>query len=183
MIADHLGQLVDITFRTPELYSPGLLILGALAYACQIYGDFAGYSNMAIGIAKIIGYDLPLNFNRPYCAKTPREFWQRWHISLSTWLRDYLYVPLGGNQKGLLKTYRNLFITMLLGGLWHGANSDLCNLGCLARHCPGGAPLEPQRYAHGLKVCAGKVVLHRSHGSHWLGELSQLFAHYHDALF
>jgi D-alanyl-lipoteichoic acid acyltransferase DltB (MBOAT superfamily) len=91
------------------------------AYAFQIYGDFSGYSDIAIGSAKMLGFELPMNFNSPYKAQNLREFWQRWHISLSTWLRDYLYIPLGGSRRGRGRTYVNLMITMVLGGLWHGA--------------------------------------------------------------
>ncbi|HTU59589.1 MAG TPA: MBOAT family O-acyltransferase, partial [Polyangiales bacterium] len=91
------------------------------AFALRIYCDFCGYSNMARGLARCLGFDLMVNFNLPYFARTPSEFWQRWHISLSSWLRDYLYIPLGGNRKGRARMYVNLMITMLLGGLWHGA--------------------------------------------------------------
>jgi len=92
-----------------------------LGYSIQIFADFAGYSLIAVGIAKLFGYQLPANFNYPYIADSFSNFWQRWHISLSSWLRDYLYIPLGGNRKGILNTYRNLFLVMLLGGIWHGA--------------------------------------------------------------
>lgn len=97
------------------------LFLGVYGYAMQIYCDFSAYSDIAIGVAALLGYRFEKNFDRPYCAKSLQEFWRRWHISLSSWLRDYLYISLGGNRKGTLKTYRNLFLTMLLGGLWHGA--------------------------------------------------------------
>jgi D-alanyl-lipoteichoic acid acyltransferase DltB (MBOAT superfamily) len=98
------------------------MLVGVYAFAFQIYGDFSGYSSIARGISKWLGFELIINFNTPYLAVSPSDFWRRWHISLSTWLRDYLYVPLGGNRFGPLMTYRNLLITMLLGGLWHGAN-------------------------------------------------------------
>ena len=99
-----------------------LALIGAtLAFAAQIYFDFAGYSLMAIGVARWFGFFIPQNFNYPYIASSIQDFWRRWHISLSSWLRDYLYIPLGGNRLGSLLTYRNLMITMLLGGLWHGA--------------------------------------------------------------
>ena len=97
-------------------------IVATYAFAFQIYCDFSGYSDIAIGAAKVLGYDLMENFNLPYFSKSVTEFWRRWHISLSGWLRDYLYISLGGNRKGILFTYRNLLITMLLGGLWHGAS-------------------------------------------------------------
>jgi D-alanyl-lipoteichoic acid acyltransferase DltB (MBOAT superfamily) len=97
------------------------VLLASYAFAIQIFCDFAGYSSIARGVGRVMGFDIMLNFNVPYLSTCPREFWQRWHISLSTWLRDYLYIPLGGNRKGRLITYRNLAITMILGGLWHGA--------------------------------------------------------------
>ena len=120
-VADNLGHIVDEVFapgRTPA--GPEVLI-GVYAFAFQIYGDFSGYSDIAIGISKLMGIDLNINFRFPYFVRSPQEFWRHWHISLSTWLRDYLYVPLGGNRKGNTRTYANLMITMLLGGLWHGA--------------------------------------------------------------
>lgn len=122
VIADTLARVADPIFERPNRYATVSLWCGLLAYSVQIYCDFSGYSDMAIGIAKTIGYDLPENFNMPYLARNPAEFWQRWHITLSQWLRDYLYIPLGGSRKGDLRTYANLFGTMLLGGLWHGAS-------------------------------------------------------------
>ena len=121
-IADSLAQMVDVRFASPEAHSSLSLIIGILFYTFQIYCDFAGYSNIAIGFARILGFDFGRNFNRPYFSASFAEFWHRWHISLSTWLRDYLYIPLGGNRYGVSKTYRNLMLTMLLGGLWHGPN-------------------------------------------------------------
>ena len=100
--------------------APGVL-LGTVAFGFQIYCDFSGYSDIARGSARVLGFDILFNFELPYAATNPREFWRRWHISLSTWLRDYLYIPLGGNRRGPARTYLNLLITMLLGGLWHGA--------------------------------------------------------------
>ena len=97
-------------------------LLGTYAFAWQIYGDFSGYSDIARGSAQLIGFHFMVNFRQPYLATSLQDFWRRWHISLSTWLRDYLYIPLGGNRDGEAKTYRNLMLTMLLGGLWHGAN-------------------------------------------------------------
>jgi D-alanyl-lipoteichoic acid acyltransferase DltB (MBOAT superfamily) len=105
----------------PERYGAAGHVVGAILFAFQIYGDFAGYSAIAIGLARIMGFDLGVNFRRPYFSATFSEFWQRWHISLSSWLRDYLYIPLGGSRGGAVLTARNLFITMFLGGLWHGA--------------------------------------------------------------
>ena len=95
---------------------------GVFAFSMQIYFDFSGYTDIAIGSALLLGFHFPLNFLRPYLAPSITDFWRRWHISLSTWLRDYVYIPLGGNRHGRLRTYRNLMLTMLLGGLWHGAN-------------------------------------------------------------
>ncbi|MFN8176334.1 MAG: MBOAT family O-acyltransferase [bacterium] len=122
VVADNLAIFVDAVHRAPATYATGDLWIAAYAFAFQIYCDFSGYSDMAIGAAKILGYDLLENFHRPYCARNVSEFWRRWHISLSTWLRDYLYISLGGNRGGPLRRYANLMITMLLGGLWHGAN-------------------------------------------------------------
>lgn len=115
-------NLVDRVWDNPELYSSLEVLIGMHAYAFQIYCDFSGYSDIAIGLALMLGYRLPENFRRPYLSKDIAEFWRRWHISLSSWLRDYLYIPLGGNRGGSWATYRNLAITMLLGGLWHGAS-------------------------------------------------------------
>lgn len=122
VIADRLSGLSDTIFSNPGNFSPLTVASGVLAYAIQIYCDFSGYSDMAIGISRIIGFDLPENFNMPYSSLSVTEFWRRWHITLSTWLRDYLYIPLGGNRRGRRRTYINLFATMLLGGLWHGAS-------------------------------------------------------------
>jgi D-alanyl-lipoteichoic acid acyltransferase DltB (MBOAT superfamily) len=121
-IADNLCRFVDPIFQDPVLYSGHHVLLALYAFAFQIYCDFAGYSNIARGLGRLMGFDIMANFNAPYLATNPREFWQRWHISLSTWLRDYLYIPLGGNRLGLWRTYGNIFLVMLLGGLWHGAN-------------------------------------------------------------
>lgn len=99
-----------------------MVLIGILAYALQIYYDFSGYSDMAVGLGLLFGFRFPQNFDSPYHAKSITEFWRRWHISLSTWLRDYLYIPMGGSRKGPWRTYINLFVTMLLGGLWHGAS-------------------------------------------------------------
>ena len=123
MIADLLGfYLVDSVFATPQEHSSAALLLGLYAYAFQIFLDFSAYSDIAIGLGRIFGLTLPVNFRSPYLAQSPTEFWHRWHITLSTWLRDYLYIPLGGNRVGPLRHAANLMIVMLLGGLWHGAN-------------------------------------------------------------
>lgn len=119
ILADLLANFaVDAVFANPQAFSALDLLLALYAYAFQIYNDFSGYSDIAIGSAALLGFHIPENFNRPYLSRNVREFWTRWHISLSSWLRDYLYIPLGGNRN---RTTRNLLITMLLGGLWHGA--------------------------------------------------------------
>ena len=121
LIADTLASLADMMFA---LDAPTMAEswLGILAYSGQLYFDFAGYSCMAIGLGLMMGFRFPENFNHPYISRSITEFWGRWHISLSSWLKDYLYIPLGGNRKGVRRTYINLFLTMVLGGLWHGAN-------------------------------------------------------------
>lgn len=121
LIADTVAPLADAAFAAPL---PSLIDawLGTLAYTIQLFFDFSGYSSMAIGLALMIGFVFPENFNDPYTSRSITEFWKRWHMSLSNWLREYLYVSLGGNRKGKARTYINLFLTMLLGGLWHGAN-------------------------------------------------------------
>ncbi|MCC6545617.1 MBOAT family protein [Candidatus Sumerlaeota bacterium] len=123
-IADAVAPFVNDSFaRVHEPGAGGLEMLGAVyLFAIQIYCDFSGYSDIARGVSRMMGVELMVNFRMPYLSASITEFWRRWHISLSTWLRDYLYIPLGGNRHGMLKTYRNLMITMLLGGLWHGAN-------------------------------------------------------------
>jgi alginate O-acetyltransferase complex protein AlgI len=122
VIADWLSVFVDDVFRTPNAFHAISLMLAVIAYSIQIYFDFSGYSDMTIGCAKCLGYDFARNFNLPYISRNITEFWRRWHISLSSWLKEYLYIPLGGNRKGNIRTYINNMITMLLGGLWHGAN-------------------------------------------------------------
>ncbi len=122
VIADTLALTVDRVFSAPDQFSCFPMWVGVTAFAFQIYADFSGYSDIAIGAARILGFDIPVNFSHPYLARSVREFWQRWHISLSTWLRDYLYIPLGGSRGGSWRTYRNLMTTMVLGGLWHGAS-------------------------------------------------------------
>lgn len=122
VISDYISlNFVDRIFDNPLLYSGFENLMGVWGYAMQIYCDFSGYSDMAIGIALLLGFKVPQNFDSPYKSATITEFWRRWHISLSSWLRDYLYISLGGNRKGKVRTYINLIITMLLGGLWHGA--------------------------------------------------------------
>lgn len=121
VIADNMAVLVNSVYRTVDPCGAEVL-LGTYAFALQIYCDFSGYTDIARGTARMLGFDICLNFRLPYLAANPNDFWQRWHISLSSWLRDYLYIPLGGNRRGRWVTLRNLMITMLLGGLWHGAS-------------------------------------------------------------
>ena len=121
-IADSIAPYVDQIFAFPSNFSSISVIIGIIFYAFQIYCDFSGYSNIACGLAQMLGFDFPWNFRTPYFSKNFSEFWTRWHISLSSWLRDYLYISLGGNRGGKLMTYRNNMLTMLIGGLWHGAN-------------------------------------------------------------
>ena len=120
--ADNIAPLVDDIFTNPIGAESFTIILGAIAFGIQIYGDFSGYSDIAIGAALVLGLKIPINFNKPYFATSPVDFWRKWHISLSSWLRDYLYIPLGGNKKGNLRTYVNLVTVMFLGGMWHGAS-------------------------------------------------------------
>lgn len=122
VISDQVAPNVDLIFANPGNYDGFTLLQGALGYGIQIYCDFSGYSDMAIGSARIMGFKFMENFQMPYSATSITEFWQRWHISLSSWFRDYLYIPLGGNRKGRVRTYVNLMTTMLLCGLWHGAS-------------------------------------------------------------
>lgn len=123
VVSDYISvNFVERIFDNPALYSGLENLFGVYGYALQIYCDFSGYSDMAIGLALLLGFHFPMNFNSPYKAESVTDFWHRWHISLSTWLRDYLYISLGGNRKGKIRTYVNLMLTMLLGGLWHGAS-------------------------------------------------------------
>ena len=122
VVADRLAVCVDAVWASPGVYSTASVWCAAISYMLQILCDFSGYSDMAIGIARMFGFYFPVNFDLPYISQNPTDFWRRWHISLSTWLRDYLYIPMGGNRKGEVHTYVNLMLTMLLGGLWHGAN-------------------------------------------------------------
>ena len=132
VIGDTLGiNLVNRVVDNPERYSSLEVLVAVYAYAIKIYADFSGYSDVAIGSAKLFGYELPQNFNAPYVSASLQEFWHRWHISLSSWLRDYLYISLGGNRGSTWKTYRNLMTTMVLGGLWHGASWNFVIWGAL----------------------------------------------------
>jgi alginate O-acetyltransferase complex protein AlgI len=122
ILADRLATIVDSIFLSPNALDWSFICLGVLSYTIQIFLDFSGYSDIAIGLALLFGFRLPTNFNMPYLSSSFSEFWNRWHITLSSWLRDYLYIPLGGNRIGKFYSYRNLFIVMLLGGIWHGAS-------------------------------------------------------------
>lgn len=122
VIADRLGVCVDAVFSHPGIYDAPTLICAMFTYSIQIYCDFAGYTDIAKGISLLLGIPLSDNFNLPYCAENPTEFWRRWHMSLSGWFRDYLYIPLGGSRKGKIRKYANTILVMLVSGLWHGAN-------------------------------------------------------------
>jgi alginate O-acetyltransferase complex protein AlgI len=130
-VADKMAEFADPVFADPATFGTAAMWMGAIAYAVQIYCDFSGYSDLAIGSAHLLGYRLVQNFNMPYLAVNISDFWRRWHISLSSWLRDYLFVPLGGSRGSNWKTCRNLFLTMAVGGLWHGANWNCVLWGCL----------------------------------------------------
>lgn len=130
VVGDSAGAIADAAFQNEVQYG-WTVILGTVAFGLQIYGDFCGYSLIAKGAAALLGFDLVWNFHQPYWARDVREFWQRWHVSLSTWLRDYLYIPLGGNRLGRVRTYANLLVTMTLGGLWHGAGWNFLFWGLL----------------------------------------------------
>src|SRR5262244_329144 len=154
IIANYLApDFVDGVFRSPEAFSPLILLLGMYAYALEIYCDFSAYTDIAIGVAMLLGYRFPQNFTQPYRALSVQDFWRRWHITLSTWLRDYLYIPLGGNRGTPTRTSVNLMLTMLLGGLWHGAAWAFVVWGGL----------------HGLYLAAERWV--RAHLPPWRGSL------------
>ena len=159
VIADNCALIANAAF-SGAFGRPSLpvLLLGTYAFAWQIYGDFSGYSDIARGCAQLMGFHFMVNFRQPYLADSIQDFWRRWHISLSTWLRDYLYIPLGGNRYGERKTYRNLLVTMLLGGLWHGANWTFVVWGGLH-----GGGLAAER-----KLTRGKTSAPRSRLSTWI---------------
>ena len=131
VVASYLAEHADALFAAPQRHGGLEALVGIYAYALQIYADFSGYTDMAIGIALLLGFRFPANFDAPYSATSLQDFWRRWHMTLSRWLRDYLYVPLGGSRGSRLRTYRNLFLTMLLGGLWHGAGWTFVAWGAL----------------------------------------------------
>ena len=142
VLADHLSVFVDDVFSAPGAYHGVTIVWAVISYALQIYFDFSGYSDIAIGCARCMGYDFLPNFDLPYTSPNVTIFWRRWHISLSTWLKEYLYIPLGGNRKGKARQFLNLFLTMLLGGLWHGANWTFVFWGAL----------------HGGALCIDKIL-------------------------
>ena len=154
-VADNLAGIVDRVFAGAETISGIEVLLGLYAFAFQILGDFAGYSSIAIGLARLMGIDIMTNFLFPYFVTNPRDFWKNWHISLSTWLRDYLYIPLGGNRRGRLMTYRNILITMLLGGLWHGAAWTFVIWGGVS----GGDPDNPSRFISPTSPVPGRKII------------------------
>jgi len=154
LIADSLAPFSDNVFTTTGEWPSIVIWIAAICFYIQIYCDFSGYSDMAIGIAKVLGFELPLNFDRPYFAGDPSTFWRKWHISLSTWLRDYLYIPLGGNRHGDFNTQRNLMLTMLFGGLWHGASWNFVLWGLI----------------HGLLLITHRIyqlAMERANLGHW----------------
>jgi D-alanyl-lipoteichoic acid acyltransferase DltB (MBOAT superfamily) len=166
VIGDFLAQaIVDRVFATPERFTALEVLIAVYAYAAQIYADFSGYTDVAIGSAALFGYELPENFDAPYLARDLQDFWRRWHISLSTWLRDYLYKPLGGSRHGAFRTYRNLMITMVLGGLWHGASWTFVVWGALH----GGA-LAATRMWQRARGSAGRARSPRGARA-WLGPI------------
>ena len=132
VIADRAGVIVDKVYVSPNSYCGSVLTLATILFVVQLYADFAGYSNIAIGISEMMGFSLKKNFNHPYFSKNIAEFWRRWHISLSSWFKEYLYFPLGGNRSGKLKKFRNVMIVFLLSGLWHGASWNFVIWGSLA---------------------------------------------------
>ncbi|MCD7972609.1 MAG: MBOAT family protein [Candidatus Azobacteroides sp.] len=151
VISDYISlNFVDRIFETPALYSGVENLIGVYGYALQIYCDFSGYSDIAIGLALLLGFRFRANFDSPYKSSSISEFWRRWHISLSTWLRDYLYIPLGGNRKGKIRTQLNIMITMLLGGLWHGASPQFLLWGAF----------------HGVALVIHKIYLSFFPGTH-----------------
>lgn len=172
VVADNMASIVHATFGPYDQLSIATapddgfrLLIAVYAFALQIYGDFSGYSDMARGLAKLMGFDIMLNFKLPYFATNPSEFWKRWHISLSSWLRDYLYIPLGGNRSGGARTYANLMTTMVLGGLWHGASWTFVLWGtfhggllCLYRAFK--LPTENDRFSWSVKILLILIMFH-----------------------
>lgn len=204
VISDYISiNFVERIFDNPTLYSGVENLMGVYGYALQIYCDFSGYSDMAIGIALLLGFHFNINFDSPYKSASITEFWRRWHISLSSWLKDYLYISLGGNRKGKIRTYMNLLITMLLGGLWHGASVSFILWGALhgialavhkfvMGHFSSfkalGCEMKPWRRVLGVLitfhvVCFG-WILFRATSMKAVGEmLRQIFTNFHPEVF
>lgn len=204
VISDYISlNFVDRIFDAPLLYTGVENLLGVYGYALQIYCDFSGYSDMAIGIALLLGFRFNINFDSPYQSATITEFWRRWHISLSSWLKDYLYISLGGNRKGKVRMYFNLLITMLLGGLWHGASISFVIWGAIHGMALGihkyairrfssikitGQEMNPWRRVLGMLitfhiVCLGWIFF-RASSVQIVGEmLSQIFTNFHSEVF
>jgi D-alanyl-lipoteichoic acid acyltransferase DltB (MBOAT superfamily) len=168
VFADNFAQIANTVYADPAAYSGWLTLIGTYAFAFQIYCDFSGYTDMARGIAALMGYDIGLNFDFPYFAVGVRDFWKRWHISLSTWLRDYLYIPLGGNRGTRRRVLRNIMVTMLLGGLWHGANWTFVVWGGIhgvwinAEHALErvGVAIDPRRLGWPLRILGTVLTFH-----------------------
>lgn len=163
VIADNLALAVDYIYSSPSIFSSPTVWLTVVAYSIQILYDFWGYTDMARGIGRMLGIELPVNFNLPYTSQSITEFWNRWHISLSTWLRDYVYIPLGGNRSGKTRTYVNMMITMLLGGLWHGASWNFIIWGGLH-----GAYLAIERLIVGAKPSQNSWTSYKAWGRAFL---------------
>lgn len=166
LIADRLGSITNPAWQNPQLYDATVLFLIPFVWAFQIYCDFSGYTDMARGLAKLLGYEIPENFKGPFLARSYSELWQRWHITLSHWLRDYLYIPLGGSRVGPWRTYMNLILTFAIGGLWHGANYNtvlwgiytgiILSIERLWQH--SGYRLLPENRFNGLRVLYTYIV-------------------------
>jgi alginate O-acetyltransferase complex protein AlgI len=169
VIANTLAPVVDIVFENYTHYPGSVLVLGAIYFSFQIYCDFSGYTDIALGVAKLFGFELLTNFKFPYFSRDLAEFWRRWHISLTSWFRDYIYIPLGGSKKGKLKTVRNIFLVFLISGLWHGANWTYIAWGAI--HALGFLPLLLRGRN---RMHTGPIVAHNG----WfprLGELASMF--------
>ena len=188
VFADRIGVAVNAVFAAPAAYNGLSIAMAVVGYSLQIYCDFSGYSDMAIGIAAIWDFDLGKNFNLPYLAENPSDFWRRWHISLSSWFRDYVYIPLGSRRRGKLRAYVNLFITMVLSGLWHGANATYLvwgayhGLGCVIHRLLGkrGSQKTPWQTAlctaaNCLFVSAGWVIFRADSMAQAMAVFSGLF--------
>ncbi|MDQ3813517.1 MAG: MBOAT family protein [Armatimonadota bacterium] len=178
VLADNMIPFIKPVFENPHTAHGTQILFSLYAFAFQLYGDFSGYSDIARGLSKLMGFELMLNFHHPYFATNPTEFWKRWHISLSTWLRDYLYIPLGGSRHGEWQTYRNLLITMLLGGLWHGAAWNFVVWGLFH-----GAILAIHRMLKPLSDAMPINRLPEGHSSRWLWRALTLIGFFHITCF